>query len=35
MTWAADIRDFVRKHPFQALAATIGLGYVLGKVMWR
>lgn len=33
--WAADLRDFVRKHPLQALAATIGLGYVLGKAMKR
>ena len=29
------IRDFVRKHPVLALAATIGLGYALGKVMRR
>jgi ElaB/YqjD/DUF883 family membrane-anchored ribosome-binding protein len=33
--WVADIRDFVRAHPLQALAATIGLGYVLGKVVRR
>ena len=33
--WAADARDFVRKHPVQLLAATIGVGYVLGKVMQR
>jgi ElaB/YqjD/DUF883 family membrane-anchored ribosome-binding protein len=33
--WIADLRDLVRKHPLQALAATIGLGYVLGKVMRR
>lgn len=33
--WAGDIRDFVRAHPFQALAATIGVGYILGKVMRR
>ena len=33
--WVADIRDVVRRHPLQALAATIGLGYVLGKVMRR
>ena len=33
--WVADVRDFVRTHPLQALAMTIGLGYVLGKVMRR
>ncbi|MGH7340124.1 MAG: DUF883 family protein [Candidatus Rokuibacteriota bacterium] len=33
--WIADIRDFVRHHPFQALAATIGVGYILGKMMRR
>lgn len=33
--WAADIRELVRQHPFQALAATIGLGYILGKMMRR
>jgi ElaB/YqjD/DUF883 family membrane-anchored ribosome-binding protein len=33
--WLADTRNFVRTHPLQALAATIGLGYILGKVMRR
>jgi ElaB/YqjD/DUF883 family membrane-anchored ribosome-binding protein len=33
--WAADLREFVRSHPLQALAATIGLGYILGKAMKR
>jgi ElaB/YqjD/DUF883 family membrane-anchored ribosome-binding protein len=33
--WVADTRDFVRTHPLQALAATIGIGYILGKVMRR
>lgn len=33
--WTADVREFVRQHPFQAIAATIGLGYILGKFMKR
>lgn len=33
--WPDDARKLVRDHPFQAIAATIGLGYVLGKVMLR
>jgi ElaB/YqjD/DUF883 family membrane-anchored ribosome-binding protein len=33
--WVAEARDFIRTHPLQALAATIGLGYILGKVMKR
>jgi ElaB/YqjD/DUF883 family membrane-anchored ribosome-binding protein len=33
--WVADIREFVRTHPLQALAATVGLGFILGKVLRR
>ena len=33
--WVGDIREFVRTHPFQALAATIGIGYILGKLARR
>ena len=33
--WTTQIRDFVRTHPLQALAVTIGLGYVLGKLARR
>ncbi|MGH7392456.1 MAG: hypothetical protein ACREM3_23815 [Candidatus Rokuibacteriota bacterium] len=33
--WTAEIRDFVRTHPLQALAVTIGVGYVLGKLARR
>lgn len=32
-SWTGDARRFVRDHPLQALAVTIGLGYVLGKLM--
>jgi ElaB/YqjD/DUF883 family membrane-anchored ribosome-binding protein len=30
-----DARGFVRTHPLQCLAATIGIGYILGKVLIR
>jgi len=33
--WLREIRGFVRAHPLQALAATIGVGYVLGKILKR
>jgi ElaB/YqjD/DUF883 family membrane-anchored ribosome-binding protein len=33
--WAADARTFIRQHPLQALAMTIGLGYILGKALKR
>jgi ElaB/YqjD/DUF883 family membrane-anchored ribosome-binding protein len=33
--WVADIREFVRTHPFEALAATVGVGFILGKVLRR
>ena len=33
--WAADLRGFVRTHPLQALIATVGIGYILGKILRR
>jgi ElaB/YqjD/DUF883 family membrane-anchored ribosome-binding protein len=30
-----DARQFVQQHPLQALALTIGLGFVLGKILAR
>jgi len=33
--WLADVRGFVRAHPLKLLAATIGIGYVLGKIARR
>ena len=33
--WIADVRGFVRTHPLQALVVTVGVGYVLGKIMKR
>ena len=33
--WAADIRGYVRAHPLQSVAITIGLGFVLGKLFKR
>ena len=34
-SWTSEARAFVRKHPLQAIALTIGLGYIVGKVMAR
>ena len=33
--WAGDVREFVRTHPLQALAATVGIGFILGKLLRR
>jgi ElaB/YqjD/DUF883 family membrane-anchored ribosome-binding protein len=33
--WVGDVRHFVRTHPLQALVATIGIGYILGKIARR
>ena len=33
--WMTALRDFVRDHPLQAVAVTVGVGYVLGKLMRR
>jgi hypothetical protein len=33
--WIADLREFVRAHPLQALIATVGIGYVIGKLARR
>ena len=33
--WASDLRRYVRTHPLQAVAITIGVGYLLGKMMPR
>jgi ElaB/YqjD/DUF883 family membrane-anchored ribosome-binding protein len=33
--WAAGTRDTVKSHPLQALAATVGVGYVAGKLLFR
>jgi len=33
--WMRDARRFVQNHPLQAVALTVGLGFVLGKIMAR
>jgi hypothetical protein len=33
--WAAGARHTVTSHPLQALAATVGVGYVAGKLLFR
>ena len=33
--WPGAARSTVREHPLQALAATVGLGYVIGKILFR
>lgn len=32
-SWAVDARTLVRRHPLGAIAVTIGLGYVMGKLL--
>jgi len=34
-TWAADARGYARAHPLQMVLATIGVGYILGKILKR
>jgi ElaB/YqjD/DUF883 family membrane-anchored ribosome-binding protein len=34
-SWMRDARRYVQDHPLQAGAVTIGLGFVLGKLMAR
>ena len=34
-SWTRDARHYVREHPLQAIALTIGLGFVLGKILGR
>jgi ElaB/YqjD/DUF883 family membrane-anchored ribosome-binding protein len=34
-SWMGDARRYVQEHPLQAVAITIGLGFVLGKLMAR
>ena len=34
-SWMRDARRFVQNHPLQAVAITIGLGFVLGKILAR
>jgi ElaB/YqjD/DUF883 family membrane-anchored ribosome-binding protein len=32
-SWTRDARHYVREHPLQAIALTIGLGFLLGKIL--
>ena len=34
-SWLGDARRYVQDHPLQAIAITIGLGFVLGKILAR
>ena len=34
-SWMGDARRYVQDHPLQAVAITIGLGFVLGKILAR
>jgi ElaB/YqjD/DUF883 family membrane-anchored ribosome-binding protein len=33
--WVDDTRQYVRQHPLQAILLTIGLGFLLGKLLTR
>jgi ElaB/YqjD/DUF883 family membrane-anchored ribosome-binding protein len=33
--WGRDARRYVRNHPLKAVAITIGLGFLLGKLLAR
>ena len=33
--WGRDARRYVRSHPLQAIAITIGVGFLLGKLLAR
>jgi ElaB/YqjD/DUF883 family membrane-anchored ribosome-binding protein len=33
--WGREARQYVRSHPLQAVAITIGLGFLLGKLLGR
>jgi ElaB/YqjD/DUF883 family membrane-anchored ribosome-binding protein len=33
--WMRDARRFVQDHPLKAVALTVGLGFVLGKLLAR
>jgi ElaB/YqjD/DUF883 family membrane-anchored ribosome-binding protein len=34
-SWMGDARRYVQEHPLQAIAITIGVGFVLGKILAR
>jgi ElaB/YqjD/DUF883 family membrane-anchored ribosome-binding protein len=33
--WLGEVRALVRDHPLPAIALTLGLGYVVGKILRR
>lgn len=35
VSWADSARRLVKEHPLQAMAATVGVGYVIGKLVRR
>ena len=34
-SWTREARRYVQQHPLQAVALTIGLGFVVGKILAR
>jgi ElaB/YqjD/DUF883 family membrane-anchored ribosome-binding protein len=34
-SWRHDLGRYVREHPIQAIALTIGVGFLLGKILAR
>jgi ElaB/YqjD/DUF883 family membrane-anchored ribosome-binding protein len=33
--WVSDAQGYVRSHPLQMLGVMVGIGYVVGKLMFR
>ena len=33
--WVRDARRFVQDHPLKAVAVTVGIGFILGKILAR
>jgi ElaB/YqjD/DUF883 family membrane-anchored ribosome-binding protein len=34
-SWSADAKDYIRQHPIHSALIAVGVGYVLGKLIWR
>jgi ElaB/YqjD/DUF883 family membrane-anchored ribosome-binding protein len=34
-SWTTEARRYIQEHPLQAIAITVGVGYVVGKMLKR